>query len=489
MSTSRRLLATLWVLLISLGIILAAFVWVSRAAGPLALVAEARELARRSSEDLAKEYQRVIGGAKAPENSFLVFLTDSVLGDWPGVEGGLWDPQSGFVAYAFPTHDGSAPKYSVPEAELPTLRALVERISPTKPINEEVRQGRQDVLALAAQRLPDGLVVWTMVRTRITYAKTLQRFAEAAAIALALTLAVAVWLLFGMRRWSGKLKHLEAALHQRTDPTAMLPFTDETDLDRLVEAINTSALRYASLRQETDRLTSQLAHAERLAALGRLAASLAHEIKNPLSAMRLRVESALAAEVGLAANQRQQSALEAVRRLIFRLDQLVGSLMALSQPLNLVEGGVDIVSWLRQNIEERESQAASLGVALTTEICTRMEGRRCAIDPEALGRALGNLLDNALQHSPPGGQVTVRANYEQGKLLIHVEDTGTGIRPDLQPHLFEPFVSGRAGGTGLGLAIAREIALAHGGDLRLAAEERDKPAGARFILEVPWPKF
>jgi signal transduction histidine kinase len=488
MSSQRQLFTALWGLLAGLGVMSAAFLWLSHQAGPQALVAEARLRATQSCQELAEEYGRLAPNTQAPEPGLLSLMTESVLGDWPGVEGGIWHPQQGFVAYAFPTHDGAARKLAVPEAELPTLRALVERVRPTTPLNEEVRQGRQDVLALAARSLPDGMVAWTMIRVRITYAQSLQRFAQASAVALVLALGTGVWLLARMRRWSRHLARLEQALQQRSDPAATLPATGEADLDRLVDAFNVSARQLAALGQERERLAGELARAERLAALGRLAAGLAHEIKNPLGAMRLRVENALAQSDGPAAAQRRQGALEAVQRLIARLDRLVGSLMAMSQPLRIAEAGVEVGPWLRQIIEERQDLAASRSITLSLSLDPALAGRVWPMDPEALGRAVDNLVHNALQHTPSGGRVTVQAITNGKTLLIRVDDSGPGVPAELRPRLFEPFVTGSPGGHGLGLAIASEIALAHGGRLRLADCPPETGGGARFELEVPWPK-
>lgn len=485
MSGLRLLLTTLWALLAGLGLMLAAFLWLSHRAGPLALVAAARERALEACRELTEEYARSVPDAPAPDPALLSLLAESVLSDWPGVEGGFWHPQDGFVAYAFPTHDGAARKQAVPEAELPTLRALVERVNAVVPVNEEVRQGRQDVLALAARSLPDGRVAWAMTRVRITYAQALQRFAQAATVALILALGTGIWLLVRLRRWSGSLARLEQALQHRDDPAVHLPATGEADLDRLVEAFNASARHLAVLDQEKHRLSGELARAERLSAIGRLAAGLAHEIKNPLGAMRLRVENALALTEGPVAAERRQTALEAVQRLIVRLDRLVTSLLALTQPLRVAEGGVAIGPWLRQRVEERQWLAAERQVTLECVADSVLAQRHGRFDADALGRALDNLVHNALQHTPPGGRVTVRARHDGDRLLIQVDDSGPGVPAELRPRLFEPFVTSKTDGHGLGLAIAREIALAHGGQLRLAVCPPEAGGGARFELEVP----
>jgi signal transduction histidine kinase len=113
---------------------------------------------------------------------------------------------------------------------------------------------------------------------------------------------------------------------------------------------------------------------------------------------------------------------------------------------------------------------------------TEIEVEQWGFDPLHLGRAVENLLSNALQHTPYSGVVRIAAHAHGEHLLLRVSDTGSGIAPEVLPRLFEPFVTKRASGTGLGLALVREIAVAHGGSVRLV---RAAP-GACCEIEIPW---
>ena len=119
----------------------------------------------------------------------------------------------------------------------------------------------------------------------------------------------------------------------------------------------------------------------------------------------------------------------------------------------------------------------------------KVEGTAC-LDPAVVGRVLDNLMTNAIRHAPAGGAVILAAERAPGLLTLTVEDTGAGVPPEMQDHLFEPFVTGRADGTGLGLAIARELADAHGGELVLRPPAPG--SGAVFALTLPqedaWPQ-
>ena len=96
-------------------------------------------------------------------------------------------------------------------------------------------------------------------------------------------------------------------------------------------------------------------------------------------------------------------------------------------------------------------------------------------------RAFLNLLQNAVQAMPSGGNVTVRSEIRAGEVLVSVTDTGPGIRPELRSRLFQPFVTGKKNGLGLGLALSRQTILDHGGDIWV---DFDGP-GARFWLRIP----
>jgi signal transduction histidine kinase len=209
---------------------------------------------------------------------------------------------------------------------------------------------------------------------------------------------------------------------------------------------------------------------------------IAHEIRNPIAAMRLKAENALAGTPA-----RQPDALRAIVGQIDRLEGLVQSLLGLVQPLVLAPREVALAAWLDERVAAVAARADGAGV----EVVVRHDGPAGAVfDPVHVARAIDNLLDNAVRHTPRGGRVVLAASRDDAAatgpapapLRLRVDDTGAGVDEALQSQLFEPFATGRADGTGLGLALAREVALAHGGDLRHVALD----PGTRFELEIPW---
>jgi signal transduction histidine kinase len=212
-----------------------------------------------------------------------------------------------------------------------------------------------------------------------------------------------------------------------------------------------------------------MAQGERLAALGRVAAGVAHEIRNPIAAMRLRAENALAGDPA-----RRGAALEAILAQVARLDRLSGELLAMTQKRAPVPAPVQVDTLLHAIAAEQEVGGAALAVQ-AAPLCAML-------DEGLVRRVLDALLENARRHTPPGGTITLSAEHAGDVLRIAVADTGPGVPEELRAWLFEPFVTGRPEGTGLGLAIARELAHAMEGRLSLA----ESASGATFVLEIPW---
>lgn len=396
-----------------------------------------------------------------------------------GVEGGIWQTGAGPLAYAFPTYQGSGPKTDLPEAERDRIRAVNERTArEEQPVDNAETSRSQTLLlhgCLLAGPIP-GLTAWTMMRVQA--APGYGRLRLGLGLLLALALGMSAWLTRVLLVWTRHVRAIEAALGCH-DPEAMptVKRTGERELDRIIDALNEAGRRLAAAREQSEALAAQAAASERLAALGRVAAGVAHEIRNPIAAMRLRAESALAGD-----DARRRKTLEDILQLVARLDGLVSELLSMTQRREPHSEKVEIGRLLAAWVDPHRVDAAARDISLLTE-CGVTSG---FFDPEIVGRILENLLVNAVRHTPAGGRIKVGTAAQGAGLRFTVADSGPGVAPELRDHLFEPFVTGRAAGTGLGLAIARELADAHGGRLTLLdTGDETVGCGAVFALDLP----
>ena len=232
------------------------------------------------------------------------------------------------------------------------------------------------------------------------------------------------------------------------------------------------------LVEENVRLERRLAERERLATLGQMAATVAHEIKNPLSAIK-----SIAQVMGEDKNLNEDYARD--------LSLIVGETDRLGQSVNQLltfarrEAPRELPMRANQLVEAVvglfEVNAQNEGVALNVDVRSEAELNGAAVS--AVRVALSNLLINALQATPAGGAISISEKIEDGYLVIAVEDGGPGIPSELRQRIWEPFFTTKQRGTGLGLAIVRKRMQEAEGTARLASSTNGK--GARFELWVP----
>lgn len=217
------------------------------------------------------------------------------------------------------------------------------------------------------------------------------------------------------------------------------------------------------MRTRIQALDRQHRQAERLATLGVFTATIAHEVRNPLSAVRLTVQL-------LARQWPDDPGLALINEELERLDLIVDELLGFSKGMTVAPAPHDLRPPVEHVVRLLRRQADHAGVAV------RIEGDgRAQVDPGRLRQLVMNLLLNAIQAQHGDGEVVVR--LRDGGL--EVADAGPGVPEALVEHLFEPFASQRPDGTGLGLHLASAIAQAHGARLRY---ERRQP-GCAFIVE------
>ena len=230
-------------------------------------------------------------------------------------------------------------------------------------------------------------------------------------------------------------------------------------------------------------LEEQVQRAQRLAALGRLAGGLAHEIRNPLGITRAAAQI-LQREIGedLALGEYTQ----VIQIEIDRVDRLIEQLLAYARPFPLQRGPVDVADVIERTVVLTRAYAAQHGVALAADVPAHLPSLEG--DTELLHQALVNLLLNGIHATAAKGMVAVSATITEGDngasavLIVTVRDTGQGIAAADLPHIFDPFFTTRADGTGLGLSIVQQIVQEHSGTITVHSELGE---GTSFELRLP----
>jgi signal transduction histidine kinase len=481
----RSSLAGLWLLIVGICLALAFLMTGLFQLGVGAEVTRVQAAAEKAGLAMQQRFAVYVASFEPPPASFdeeqrkreLNLITDLVLNDFKGVEGGFWSARGEFLAYGFPSYEGGVAKKDVPEAEIARITQVARAALENH--RAEVRRfdGLGESLILVAQPTDTkGLVVWTMARAHVSAAAAYQKLTAGFGALFLIVLAVGSGLLWLLQRWSRDVATLEETIARA--PIEALPPLPETglkELDRIILAFNRLNVRFKEEREESSKLSKALSRAERLAALGRMASGVAHEIRNPVAAMRLRAENALAKSA-----EQHAGALQSILHEIRRLDDLLERLLTIAKLDEIHIVPVKLLSWLQQRVDNIRQQATAQQITVTAD-APETEWK---FDVKTMSRALDNLLLNALQHTPSRGWIRVAIEVKDSHCRIEVEDSGPGIPLESRESVFEPFTTTRGGGTGLGLSIAREIVEAHGGSLRCVAGN----AGARLEIDLPWPK-
>ena len=244
----------------------------------------------------------------------------------------------------------------------------------------------------------------------------------------------------------------------------------------LVNQLRRDQRRLAYSLGELERTRERLVVEEKLAVVGRLSSAVAHEIRNPVSIIASSLVTADRPEVG----ERQRREMHAIARSeAARLEKLTSDFLSYARPSQPKRNPVAVADLLGYIAEVANVQASKRGIRIAV---VGEDGLRANVDREQLQRAVLNLLLNAIDATPVGGQVVIRSSRPSVQSVeLQVENSGDPIPKEVLSRIFEPFYTTKPHGTGLGLAISRNIARVQGGDLIVAQNE---PGRVCFTMTI-----
>jgi signal transduction histidine kinase len=249
-----------------------------------------------------------------------------------------------------------------------------------------------------------------------------------------------------------------------------------------VRAAWLSAL-YERLSAKHARAEEALRRRDRLTAMGELAGTVAHEVRNPLNAISMgvqRLRREFGAEPGTTADTAERDELlRVVEAEVERLDGLVEQFLQFARPRPVQRAATDVAGLVRDVVEASRAAAEARGLTLVAE----PDGAgQAALDAAQMRQVLDNLVRNAIEATPPGGRVAVRAGSEARGISVSVEDDGPGIPPEDLPRIFGLYFTTKPGGSGVGLAVAQQIVTAHDGTIEV---ESRLGQGTRMTVRLP----
>jgi len=255
------------------------------------------------------------------------------------------------------------------------------------------------------------------------------------------------------------------------------------DLPALQEHVDRVASQIRQVVNELEQARRETMLADRLAAVGEMAAGVAHELRNPLTSVKLLMQTAAD---GLPGQTLTDEHIHVVLEQVIRMENTIQGLLDFGRPPQMQKVHHDLRDTLRRAMNLVEGYAKQQGVVVHQECPNTpllVNG-----DPEQLHQVFVNLLLNGIESMPEGGELRIAIPRVDAKCLVgrvSFCDNGIGISETIMQRLFEPFVTSKERGTGLGLAISRRIVEQHGGTLTAANRE---PCGALFTVELPLSK-
>jgi signal transduction histidine kinase len=402
-------------------------------------------------------------------------LTSRVLQDETGIEGGYFRPgNASLVGYAFPTHEGPGDIKVLPARETPTILHVAAAAMRLGKIQHDQFYGAHDVVLFMAAPVCEtsscsgGPVGAAWLMQRLPGAESDRKravlwsafaFGTVACVTMILAFLVLRQVDQGTRAVLDRLARMESDLSGE-DPRAPVGLAE---FHRVLDGLDRLGATLRSQFEKERELQRKVRQHERLAAIGQLAAGVAHDLRNPLATIRLRAQMA----------QRRTSdepvvqAAGVILTEVDRLDAIIERLLDFSRPIRL--------SPVETDVTEMCSVAASRWRARNDAITYVCEGENHVVtvtDPGRLQQVLDNVIENSVQQlvetKTASAVITMECGQDIGEVWLEIRDNAGGFTKEALKNAAEPFFTTRAKGTGLGLAIGNDIMQALGGSIQLS---------------------
>jgi signal transduction histidine kinase len=362
-----------------------------------------------------------------------------------------------------PQQANSNDDYSLTQqAELFTLAALIsDKSDRIRQINDELSQ------SATSRRI--------RIRNLVLWGRSFASF-----FISALGIAFGWWTANRLKR---SVTRIQVTLHEPSlsapDDLGTVHVRGGDELSNIQQQVGLVVDRLRRSGEELQAARQEVVRAERLAAIGGLAAGVAHELRNPLTSVKLLLQHA-ASRGGdaVVASTRMGLILDEIER----MEATIQGLLDFSRPARPQRKLHDLRETLQRALNLVEGRAEKQHVS--TELMLGAAPQMVNGDPQQLHQVFVNLLINGIEAMPQGGRLSVvlHDHPENGRIAVEIQDTGEGIPREVLPRLFEPFASNKERGTGLGLAVSRRIIEEHGGTVR--ARPRT-PQGTAFEVALP----
>jgi signal transduction histidine kinase len=404
----------------------------------------------------------------------------------PGVEGGFYSaPADSLLGYAFPTQDGPGPKNDIPPRERPTILSTAQQAVQTGKPAAFTFRGQNDVILFQAVPLVKNSQtlgsVWAMHRIHdVGSGREIQALFGISCLGLAAMacVGVAFWITRNVQAdvltIQRRLHDLKTDLRQprRGDVSA-------SELHGILSEIDNLGISLQQKIEKERQLVEQLHHKERLAALGQVAAGVAHELRNPLATIRLRAQMSMRSKDPEQLDRSAKLTLEEIDRLSGVLDRL----LYFAKPIQLQLTHFNPAQLCEDLLASLQAEAEGAGIRFQL---TSSEDTEIWADALKLRQVLENLVRNAMEsfaeRTIVEKKIMVSVDTSPSSVRIRVEDNGSGVPDKVLNRVFDPFFTTKARGTGLGLSIANEIIRAHQGTLTL-----DTLPGGGTVAEMLLP--